>query len=321
MEDTPRTAVVFPGQGVQTVGMGRDIAEAYPEARAVFDEADRALGFPLSRLCWEGPAEDLTVTYHAQPAILTVSYALWTVLERHGSLRPDYVAGHSLGEYTALVAAGALAFSDAVRLVYDRGRFMQEAVPVGVGAMAAVIGLSEEAVIEVCERLNRPDFVVTPANFNAPDQVVIAGHRAAVEAAAEELKRRGARRVVYLDVSAPFHCVLMRPAEERMAERLDGAAWRDPAVPWLNNVTAEPVTLGSAARDVLKRQITAPVLWTRTVRRLWDLGVRTFVEVGPGRVLTGLIRRVVPDAECINVNSRETLEEALRRKWGDEGMK
>ncbi|GBC85491.1 Malonyl CoA-acyl carrier protein transacylase [bacterium HR11] len=308
-----QVAVVFPGQGVQTVGMGRDVADRYPEARVVFEEADRALGFPLSRLCWEGPAEDLTLTYHVQPAIVTVSYALWTLLTRYGSIRPDYVAGHSLGEYTALAAAGALSFPDTVRLVYDRGRFMQEAVPVGVGTMAAVLGLSEEVVVEVCNRLNRPDAVVTPANFNAPDQVVIAGHRPAVEAAAEELKRRGARRIVFLQVSAPFHCVLMKPAEERMAERLDRVPWRDPSIPWLNNVNAEPITDGSTAREVLKRQITAPVLWTRIVRRLWELGVRTFVEVGPGRVLTGLIKRIIPDAECVNVNDLETLEAALRR--------
>ncbi|MCS7312002.1 MAG: ACP S-malonyltransferase, partial [Acidobacteria bacterium] len=188
-----QVAVVFPGQGAQTVGMGRDIAERYPEARAIFEEADRVLGFPISRLCWEGPAEDLTVTYHAQPAIVTVSYALWVLLTHYGSIRPDYVAGHSLGEYTALAAAGAFSFSDTVGLVYDRGRFMQEAVPLGVGAMAAVLGLSEEVVVQVCDCLNRPDAVVTPANFNAPDQVVIAGHRTAVEAAAEELKRQGAR--------------------------------------------------------------------------------------------------------------------------------
>jgi [acyl-carrier-protein] S-malonyltransferase len=306
-------AVVFPGQGVQTVGMGRDVAERYPEARAVFEEADRALGFPLHRLCWEGPAEDLTVTYHAQPAVVTVSYALWTLLTRFGSLRPDYVAGHSLGEYTALAAAGALSFSDTVRLVYDRGRFMQEAVPVGVGAMAAVLGLPEEVVVDVCHRLNRPDAVVAPANFNAPDQVVIAGHRAAVEAAAEELRRRGARRIVFLQVSAPFHCVLMKPAEDRMAERLDQVPWRDLSIPWLNNVNAEPITDGAAAREILKRQITAPVLWTRLVRRLWDLGVRIFVEVGPGRVLTGLIQRSVPDAECVNVSDLKTLEAALHR--------
>ncbi len=308
-----RIAVLFPGQGVQKVGMGRDLLEAYPEVRALFTTAGEVIGRDLLQLCLSGPEDALTVTYHAQPAILTVCIAYWHVLRSYTTLTPDFVAGHSLGEYTALVAADALRFEDGVRLVYYRGRYMQEAVPVGTGTMAAVIGLGEDTVARICASIARPEYWVGPANWNAPDQIVIAGHTAAVREAAEQCRAAGARRVVFLQVSAPFHTPLVRPAEERLAAHIDAVGWQPLRIPWMNNVTAEPVTDPETARAILKRQMTAPVQWTRLIRRLRELGVTTFVEVGPGRVLTGLVRRIVQDAECMAIHHVAALQDAMQR--------
>ncbi len=305
-----KDAAVYPGQGAQAVGMGRDFIDYDPIYRETFDEASQTLGFDLLKLCLEGPEDQLTLTYHAQPAILTMSIAIWRIIQNRIAWQPAFVAGHSLGEYAALVAAGALPFADAVRLVYYRGRFMQEAVPVGIGAMAAIIGLDDETVTAVCNEIHQPDAVVQPANFNAPGQVVIAGHKEAVVRAAEKLKSLKAR-VIPLKVSAPFHTILMKPAEERLAELIDIAPWSDLAIPWFNNVTAEPIRDATLARETLKRQITAPVLWTRIVEGLVAHGVDRFVEIGPGRILAGLIRRTLKTIPCVSINQVEALETFL----------
>jgi [acyl-carrier-protein] S-malonyltransferase len=290
-------ACVFPGQGSQKVGMGRALAEAFPEARAVFDEADAALP-GLRRVIFEGPVDALTLTENTQPAILTVSTAAFRVLAARG-LRPAFVAGHSLGEYSAHVAAGTLAFGDAVRLVRNRGRYMQEAVPVGEGAMAAVLGLDELGVAAACAEAAQGD-VVSPANINGGGQVVIAGTKAAVVRAGEAARARGARRVVPLPVSAPFHCALMQPAADRLAPELRAVAVLQPAVPVVANVDAEPRTDAASAIDALVRQVVAPVRWEAVVRRLAALGVTTFIEVGPGTVLTGLVRKILPEATAVS---------------------
>jgi len=293
-------AFVFPGQGAQVVGMGRGLAETFPVCRATFDEADAALGFALSDVIFDGPAEQLTLTENTQPAILTVSVAACRLLDERG-LRPDVVAGHSLGEYSAHVAAGTFSFADAVRTVRHRGRYMQEAVPVGAGAMAAVLGLDEAAVQAACDEAADGE-VVSPANLNAPGQVVIAGHAAAVQRAAERAKARGAKRVIPLQVSAPFHCALMRPAEERLAPELRALAVRDPRVPVVANVDAEPKRDADAAIAALIRQVSAPVRWEASVRRLVSDGVTAYVEVGPGTVLSGLIRKVARQAAIVNLD-------------------
>lgn len=299
-------AFVFPGQGSQYVGMGRDLVAAYPEARAIFERADEVLAFPLSRLCFEGPEHELTLTENTQPAILTLSVALWRTLVCRGNL-PDFVAGHSLGEYSALVVSGALEFEDAVRLVRERGRLMQKAVPVGQGAMAAILGLERGAVEEICREAAAGE-VVSPANINAPLQIVIAGHRGAVERAGELARQRGAGRVVPLPVSAPFHCSLMRPAQEGLAEILAEVNFKDLAIPLVSNVDAEVVVDGEAAREALIRQVSSAVLWTDSVTRLAEEGVSTFVEVGPGRILSGLIRKILPEAEVMNLETKEQVE-------------
>ena len=293
-------AFVFPGQGAQAVGMGRGLVESFPVCRATFDEADAALGFPLSQTIFDGPAERLTLTEIAQPAILTVSVAACRLLEHHG-IRPSIVAGHSLGEYSAHVAAGTFSFADAVRTVHHRGRFMQEAVPAGVGAMAAILGLDEDGVRAACAEA-AGDEVVSPANFNSPGQIVIAGHAAAVARAGEKAKARGAKRVIALQVSAPFHCDLMRPAEERLAPELRRLAVRDPRVPVVANVDAEPKRDADAAIAALIRQVSAPVRWEDCVRRLASEGVTAYVEVGPGTVLSGLIRKIARDATVVNLD-------------------
>jgi [acyl-carrier-protein] S-malonyltransferase len=305
-----RIACVFPGQGSQYSGMGRRMAEAYALARDVFERADAVLGFPLSRLCFEGDEEELKRTENTQPAILTTSVACYRVLEQAG-VRPDFVAGHSLGEYTALVAAGALAFEDAVVLVRRRGRYMQEAVPLGQGAMAAILGASAEVVEQICREAARGQ-VCAPANFNSPQQVVIAGHAEAVERAVALARERGARRAVLLPVSAPFHCVLMRPAEERLAEDLARVAFADPKIPLVNNVDAALVASAEAARDGLRRQVSRPVRWEESVRRLLAEGVRTFIEVGPGRVLSGLIRQMDRSVRTLAVEDPDSLRETLK---------
>jgi [acyl-carrier-protein] S-malonyltransferase len=304
-----KTAFVFPGQGSQYPGMGRDIHERYAPARKVFDEADAALGFSLSQLCFEGPEEALKLTENTQPAILTVSIALLRVLEERG-VRPDYVAGHSLGEYSALVAAGALGFADAVRLVRRRGRYMQEAVPVGVGGMAAILGLDTAAVDAICAEAAAGD-VVRPANLNSPAQVVIAGHVGAVERAVALAKGAGAKRAITLPVSAPFHCELLEPAAVRLSADLDALHFENLRYPLVTNVDARAITDAGDARDALKRQVSRPVRWSESVRRMLDDGVGTFVEVGPGKVLAGLVRSIDKSARTFNVEDEKSLENAF----------
>ncbi len=286
------TAFLFPGQGSQAPGMGKALAEAYAAARAVFEEADQVLGFPISRLCFEGPAEVLALTENTQPAILTVSVAVLAVLREKG-LRPDFVAGHSLGEYSALVAAGSLAFADALRLVRNRGRYMQEAVPVGVGAMAALLKLPAGRLDQVLSEAAQGE-VLSAANLNSPEQVVIAGHARAVHRAIELAKAAGARKAVLLPVSAPFHCSLMRPAQERLWPELEATEFRDLEIPLVNNWQARLVREGAEARRGLYEQIPNPVLWEESVRLLAAQGVTRFIEVGPGSVLTGLLRSIDP---------------------------
>ncbi len=285
-----KTAFLFPGQGSQFAGMGRSLAESYACARQVFDEADGALGFALSRLCFDGPEEELKLTANTQPALLAVSTAAWAVLREKG-VEPDYVAGHSLGEYSALVAAGGLRFADALRLVRNRGRYMQEAVPPGVGAMAAILKLPEGKLDGILAEAARGE-VVTAANLNSPDQVVIAGHAAAVARAIGLAKVAGARRAVPLPVSAPFHCPLMRPAQERLKADLDATEFRDLAVPLVNNWQARPVRSGEDARQGLYQQVSNPVRWADSVRLLAGLGVTRCIEAGAGGVLTGLLKNI-----------------------------
>jgi [acyl-carrier-protein] S-malonyltransferase len=294
-------AYIFPGQGSQAVGMGRDLAAQEPAARAVFAEADEALGLSLSRLCFEGPAEELQLTENTQPAILTASIAVLRAMEKAGLPAPDFVAGHSLGEYSALVAAGALPLATAVRTVRARGRYMQEAVPVGVGAMAAILGADPETVAAACAEAAQGE-VCSPANINSPKQIVIAGHAGAVDRAIELLKTRGVRKAVKLNVSAPFHCALMRPAQERLAGDLAQIEFNDLNVPLVTNVDAAPIRAGDDARDALVRQVSAPVRWRESIERLMhEHNVQTFIEVGPGKVLAGLVRQIAPDARCLNV--------------------
>ncbi len=300
-----KVAFVFPGQGAQYAGMGREVAEKYPAARQVFEEADAALDFPISRLCFEGPEEDLKLTENTQPAILATSVALFRILEEKG-IRPAFVAGHSLGEYSALVAAGALKLGEAAALVRRRGRYMQEAVPVGVGAMAALLGLDLPAVRAVCEQAAQGQ-VVSPANLNSPGQIVIAGNREAVERAIPLAKEAGAKRAILLQVSAPFHCALMKPAEERLSADLERSSFSDLHFPLVTNVDAQAIHTGVDARSALKRQVSRPVRWEESVRRLLDEGVDTFVEVGPGKVLLGLIRSVEKSVTMLNVEDEKSV--------------
>jgi len=293
-------AFVFPGQGSQKVGMGRALAEAHPVCRQAFDEADAALGEPLSRLCFEGPEDQLVLTENTQPAILATSIAAYRLLVAKG-LRPDFVAGHSLGEYSAHVAAGTMAFADALRIVRRRGRYMQEAVPVGQGAMAAVLGLSADKVEQACREASMGE-VVSPANLNAPGQVVIAGAAAAVARAGDRARALGARRVMALNVSAPFHCALMKPAQDRLEPELRALAVEDPGIPVVANVDALPKRDAAAAIEALVAQVSSPVRWEEVVHRLASEGVRTYVEVGPGMVLSGLVKKIVDDAAVFNID-------------------
>jgi len=304
-----RIGIVFPGQGSQSAGMGRALHDALPECREVFEAADAALGEPLSRLIFEGPDEDLALTANTQPAILTVSVAAWRALSRRG-VEPSFVAGHSLGEYSALVAAGALSFPDAVRLVRRRGTYMQQAVPQGVGAMAAIIGLAAEAVAEACAEAADGE-IVSVANLNSPEQTVIAGHAGAVRRASEACLKKGARRALPLPVSAPFHCALMDPARQRLATDIARAPMRNARCPVVTNADATPASIASDLADALVRQVTSPVRWVETVRRLAFEGTDLLIEAGPGRVLSGLVRRTSPEMKCAAVESPETLEAAL----------
>ncbi len=304
-------AFLFPGQGSQAVGMGRELAEKYSAARQTFAEADEALGYKLSQLCFEGPEEKLRLTEITQPAILTTSVAAWRVLREKG-VNPSFVAGHSLGEYSAHVAAGTLSFPDAVRTVRNRGKYMQEAVPVGVGAMAAILGMDLEKVTAVCIDAAQGE-VCEPANINSAEQIVISGHAAAIERATKLASERGAKRAIMLQVSAPFHCSLMKPAQDRLAADLQSLGFQKPAVPIVCNVDAASLEDADAARDALVRQVTGAVRWEPSMRLLITKGIEIFVEVGPGKVLCGLMRQIDRAKTCLNVGDDASLQKALEQ--------
>jgi [acyl-carrier-protein] S-malonyltransferase len=298
-------ALIFPGQGSQKVGMGKALADAFPICRETFAEADAALGEPLSRIIFEGPDDRLTMTENTQPAILATSIAAYRLLASKG-VSPSFVAGHSLGEYSANVAAGTFGFGDALQIVRRRGRYMQEAVPVGQGAMAAILGLDAARVLQACEEAAQGD-VVSPANLNGAGQVVIAGATEAVKRASERAKALGARRAIPLPVSAPFHCAMMKPAEERLAPELRALVTANPRVPIVANADAEPKRTATEAIEALIRQVSSPVRWEAVVARLASEGVTTYVEVGPGTVLSGLVRKLHKDATVVSVATPDDL--------------
>ena len=304
-----KLAFIFPGQGSQRAGMGKALAEQFPAARAVFDQADQALGFPLSTLCFEGPEEELKLTANTQPAILTTSVAAYRVLEEQG-IAPDYVAGHSLGEYSALVANGCLSLPEAVVTVRNRGTYMQEAVPAGQGAMAALLGLPLPKVQQVCEQAAQGQ-VVVPANLNSPGQIVISGHKEAVERAAAAAKDAGAKRAVLLPVSAPFHSSLLQPAAARLENDFQRIRFGGLSIPLVTNVDAEMIETPQAARDALLRQVPAPVRWEESMRKLIELGCDCFIEVGPGKVLAGLLRQIDRSVRALSVEDPASLEKTL----------
>ena len=299
-------AFLFPGQGSQSTGMGKLLAEQFSIAHNTFEQADDTLGVSLSRLCFEGPDEELKKTENTQPALLAVSVAAWRVLGEAG-YHPDIVAGHSLGEYSALVAAGALEFEDALRLVRKRGRYMQEAVPFGVGAMAALLKLPEDKLDGILAEAAQGE-IVTAANLNSPDQIVIAGHTAAVERATQLAKAAGARKVVLLPVSAPFHCPLMKPAQQRLKQDLDAANFKDLDIPLVNNWQALEIRAAAEAREGLYQQIPNPVRWTDSIRKIASRGITRFIEAGPGSVLTGLCRQIDPTLKCVRFGEPADLE-------------
>jgi [acyl-carrier-protein] S-malonyltransferase len=301
-----KTAFLFPGQGSQSAGMGKLLSQEFPSARLTFEEADEALGWSISRLCFEGPEDELKKTENTQPALLAVSVAAFRVLGDLG-FKPDVVAGHSLGEYSALVAAGSLQFAEALKLVKKRGQYMQEAVPLGTGAMAALLKLPAGMLDELLESAAQGE-VLTVANLNSPDQVVIAGNAAAVERAVEMAKVAGARKAVVLPVSAPFHCPLMRPAQARLKIDLDAAFFSDLTVPLVNNWQAEAIRTAAEAREGVYQQVPKPVRWTESIRKIASLGVQRFVEVGPGSVLTGLCRQIEPDLNGAKFGTPQDLE-------------
>jgi len=300
-------AFIFPGQGSQFAGMGKDLADNFTVARQVFAEANDALDFDLARLCFEGPEEDLKLTANTQPAILAMSIAALRVLQAETGLQPGVAAGHSLGEYSALVCAGALSFTDAVRTVRQRGKFMQEAVPVGTGAMAAMLGIERSELESICAEAAQGE-VVSPANFNSPGQIVIAGHAGAVARAIEVAKGRGYRKAMLLPVSAPFHCALMQPAAERLQAVLGGIATGTMALPVVSNVEAAPNRDAACVSELLVRQVCAPVRWEESVQKMAELGVTRYIEIGPGKVLAGLVKRIVREAEIANVENSAGLD-------------
>jgi [acyl-carrier-protein] S-malonyltransferase len=304
-------ALLFPGQGSQAVGMGKELAEQHPVARQTFEEADEALGYKLSQLCFEGPEEKLRLTEITQPAILTASVAALRVL-REKSVSPSFVAGHSLGEYSAHVAAATIGFPDAVRTVRNRGKYMQEAVPVGVGAMAAILGMDLEKVTAICSDAAQGE-VCEPANLNSAEQIVISGHAAAVERATKLASERGAKRAIMLSVSAPFHCSLMQPAQDRLAANLQSLGFQKPGVPIVCNVDAELIEDADRSRDALVRQVTRAVKWEPSMRLLITKGVQLFVEVGPGKVLCGLMRQIDRSKACANVADEASLTKTLEQ--------
>jgi [acyl-carrier-protein] S-malonyltransferase len=309
-----KVAFVFPGQASQYPGMGKELAEKYPAARAVFDEADKALGFSVSKMCFEGTEEELKLTANTQPAILTVSVAAFRVLAEKG-ITADYVAGHSLGEYSALVAAGSLKFGDAVKLVRKRGTYMQDAVPSGQGSMAAIMGLSPAVVLDVCKRAAEGE-ICAPANLNSPEQTVISGHAGAVKRAVEIASQSGAKRAVVLSVSAPFHSALMMPAQQKLEKDLDATHFVDLQMPLVTNVDADSIRKGEEARSALVRQVSMPVRWEESMRMLLDEGVKIFLEVGPGRVLTGLMRQIERSVTTLNVEDGKSLQATLEKITG-----
>jgi [acyl-carrier-protein] S-malonyltransferase len=299
-------AFIFPGQGSQHPRMGKNLADKFPAAKQIFEEADAALGFALSELCFNGPAEDLQLTENTQPAILATSIATLRVMEAEGFPKPDYVAGHSLGEYSALVAAASLSLSDAVKTVRARGRYMQEAVPVGTGAMAAILGSNIETVNAACAEASQGQ-VCSAANINSPGQIVIAGDAAAIDRAIPLLKERGAKRALKLNVSAPFHCALMKPAQDRLGLDLESISFSDATVPVITNVDAAPQENSDKLRDSLVRQVSQPVRWLESVEFLINQGVQTFIEIGPGKVLSGLVRQIDRSVRCLNVEDERSL--------------
>lgn len=305
-----KTAFLFPGQGSQSVGMGKELADNFSVARETFEEADRALGFSISKLCFEGPEEELRKTVNTQPAILTVSVAALRVLQQAG-LSFDITAGHSLGEYSALVAAGVLEFADAVRLVNKRGQFMQEAVPLGEGAMAAVMGMEREKVVEICAEVEKEAGAVQAVNFNCPGQIVIAGKTAAVEKAAAALKAAGAKRAILLPVSAPFHSTLLQPAAEKLASELDQVSFHEPKSPVVANVTGKISTNSAEIKQLLVTQAANPVLWEDCVATVAAYGATVSVEIGPGKVLTGFTKKIAPEIATLNVEDMESLQKTL----------
>jgi [acyl-carrier-protein] S-malonyltransferase len=308
-----KIAYIFPGQGSQAVGMGKELAEKYPVARQTFEEADSALGYSLSQLCFEGPEDKLKLTEITQPAILTASVAAYRVLKENGAPEAAFLAGHSLGEYSAHVAAGTLTFADAVRTVRNRGKYMQEAVPVGAGAMAAVLGMQLESLVEVCREASGTDAnAVAPANINSLTQIVISGKADAVQRAAELAKSRGARRAMLLPVSAPFHCALMQPAQDALAKDLAALTFRDPHPAVIKNIDAQPTTTASDAREALIQQVTGAVQWVKSVERMLADGVELFVEIGPGKVLSGLVSHIAKGTATTHVGNEDSLQKTLQ---------